>query len=494
MAHTAAPEQARSLAPPIIVTGALGLLAAGVVSGVSLRATTALVVLTTIAALVRPTYITWPKILAALIVVILFIPIRRFTVAGNLPFQLEPYRILVMAIVAAWLAALVADPRVRLRKTGLEGPVAVIVGAALISVAANPDRVTPLSSEVEKALMFFLSFLLVLYITTSVTRRLDSIDFLAKTLVAGGAVVALFSVIEARTGMNVFNHLDQIIPGLSLADASTPEAFNKFGSARLRVYGSAQHPIALSAAIVMLAPLSLYLAKRCGQKRWWLCAFLLVAACASTVSRTGIVMFVVVGLVFLWLRPRETRRLWPLLLLTPVVIHFALPGTLGAIKNSFFPAGGLLAEQRSSPGQTGSGRLADLGPALEEWKQQPLVGVGFGTRVIDPNVRGPKANILDNQWLGTLLETGAIGIFGWLWFFARAIRRFGNEAKRDESARGWLLASLAASIAAFAVGMFTYDAFSFIQVTFLLFIFVGLGSALMAERPTPLAVRETRAA
>ena len=42
--------------------------------------------------------------------------------------------------------------------------------------------------------------------------------------------------------------------------------------------------------------------------------------------------------------------------------------------------------------------------------------------------------------------------------------------------------------------MLTYDAFSFIQVTFLLFIFVGLGSALMAERPTPLAVRDRRAA
>jgi hypothetical protein len=40
--------------------------------------------------------------------------------------------------------------------------------------------------------------------------------------------------------------------------------------------------------------------------------------------------------------------------------------------------------------------------------------------------------------------------------------------------------------------MLTYDAFSFIQVTFLLFFFVGLGSALLAERPTPLAVREQR--
>jgi len=42
--------------------------------------------------------------------------------------------------------------------------------------------------------------------------------------------------------------------------------------------------------------------------------------------------------------------------------------------------------------------------------------------------------------------------------------------------------------------MFTYDAFAFIQVTFLLFIFVGLGSALLAERPTPLSTPDRRPA
>jgi len=184
--------------------------------------------------------------------------------------------------------------------------------------------------------------------------------------------------------------------------------------------------------------------------------------------------------------------MWPALIPALIVIKLVLPGTLGAIKNSFMPAGGLVAEQQSMPGASGSGRLADLGPALQEWKQTPLVGQGFGTRVVDANVRGPRANILDNEWLGTLLEIGALGFFGWLWFFARVVRRLGKEAKEDDSERGWLLVSIAASVAAFAVGMFTYDAFSFIQVTFLMFVLVGLGASLSAERPTPLAVRAAR--
>jgi O-antigen ligase len=252
----------------------------------------------------------------------------------------------------------------------------------------------------------------------------------------------------------------------------------------------------------MIVPLAFYLARRYRQRRWMLCALLLLAASAATVSRTGVIMLAVAGLVFLWLRPRETRRLWPVLLLAPIAIHFALPGTLGAIKNSFFPAGGLIAEHKAQAGTGGSGRLADLGPGIDQWKQRPLLGDGFGTRVVDSTIissPGPKTSgldpnvqILDNQWLGLLIETGVVGFFGWLWFFARVLRRLGAEAKRDESDRGWLLASLTAGIAAYAVGMLTYDAFAFIQVTFLMFIFVGLGAALLAERPTPLAVRAAR--
>ena len=448
-----------------------------------------MLVLVTIVALTRPVFVTWPRLISALILIILFVPIRRYALPASLPFQLEPYRIFVAFLVVAWGVSLLVDSRTRLRRTGLEGPIFLVVGATFLSLAANPSRVAQFSSEVDKKLMFFLSFVLVLYLTTSVVRRLDTIDYLTKTLVGGGAVVAFFAIVEARTGFNVFNHLARAIPILHPVSVVEPGGFVRFGAASLRVFGPAQHPIALSAALVMLTPLALYLARRTRQRRWIGCALLLAAGCASTVSRTGIMMFVVVVAVFLWLRPRETRRMWPAVLPLLVAIHFVLPGTLGSIRHSFFPAGGLLAEQKAKPGESGSGRLADLGPALHEWSQKPLVGEGFATRVTDTDVPGGDANVLDDQWLGTLLETGVVGFFGWLWLFVRVVRRFGAEAKRDDSERGWLLASIAAGVAAYAVGMLTYDAFSFIQVTFLVFIFMGLGSALMAERPIPLAVK-----
>jgi O-antigen ligase len=474
----------------LLVAGSLGLLAVSTVSGVHTEFAVALVVVITLATVSQTFVVGWPHLIAALIAIILFVPIRRYALPGGLPFQLEPYRVFVALLVVGWAGSLLVDRRLRIRRTGFEGPLVVICASVLASVVANPGRVGDVGSIVDKRLMFFLSFLLVLYLTVSVVRRLDNIDYLMKVLVFGGGVVGFFAIIEARIGFNVFNQLHHVVPFLTLTEDTG--GFIRSGTAKLRVFASAQHPIALSAALVMLVPLAVYLARRYRQRRWLVCALALIAGSSSTVSRTGVIMGAVVAIVFLWLRPRETKRLWPALVLAPIVIHFALPGTLGAIKQSFLPAGGLIAEQKSQPGESGSGRIADLGPGIREWKEQPLFGQGFGTRVVDSSTIGSTANILDNQWLGTLLETGALGFFGWLWFFARVLRRFGAEAKRDESDRGWLLATLAAGVAAFAVGMITFDAFAFIQVTFLLFIFVGLGSALLAERPTPLAFQSSR--
>jgi O-antigen ligase len=170
-------------------------------------------------------------------------------------------------------------------------------------------------------------------------------------------------------------------------------------------------------------------------------------------------------------------RLWPWALPFLIVVHFAVPGTLGSLKTSFFPRGGLIAEQQSGAGTYGSNRLADVGPSLQEWKQSPYLGRGFGTRITqrgDPKWNSP---ILDNQWLSWLLETGIAGALALAWLFTRSIRRLGRAAMRDQGDDGWLLATLTASLAAFAVGMLTFDAFAFTQAVIVVFAILGLGGA-----------------
>jgi O-antigen ligase len=238
----------------------------------------------------------------------------------------------------------------------------------------------------------------------------------------------------------------------------------------------------------MLLPLALYLAqKERGGRRWlWLLAALvLMLGAQATISRTFAIMAIVIGIVYLLLRPRETIRFWPAIIPLLIVVHFALPNTLGILKRSLLPSGGvktLIAEQGGrdfNPDQ--HGRIAKIDPTLEKISPDPLFGVGYGTQVLEK----PQTNalILDDQWLGTLLESGLVGALGWLWLFALFVTRLGREARRDTSDRGSLLVAACAAIAAFAASMFLYDAFAFIQVTFLLFIMFGIGAVALAQRP-----------
>jgi hypothetical protein len=81
-----------------------------------------------------------------------------------------------------------------------------------------------------------------------------------------------------------------------------------------------------------------------------------------------------------------------------------------------------------------------------------------------------------------------VGLIGLLWLFCRAIRRLAHRARLEPGVDGWLPTCLAASLTAFAVGMFTFDAFAFIQVTFFAFIMLGF-SAVVTRGDGPLKPR-----
>lgn len=429
----------------------------------------------------------WHAMLGTVLLIILFVPIKRYTIAANLPFDLELYRVAVAAVIVLWTGALLADRRIRLRGTVLDGPLLLFGVAVLGSIVTNVDTITgrsldakraaafagvivpDLSSEVMKAALFLVSFYLVYYFIASTIRDPRAVDALVKVLVAGCTVVAVGGIVERRTGYNVFNHLP--VPFSSyLGD---PELDTR-GASRLRVYGSAQSPIALAALGVMVIPLAAYLAKKTRNLRWAVAGVVIGLGAAASVSRTSVTMLVTVGLVLLFLRKLNFRAVAIFALPALLVIHLAVPGAIGGLQSAFFPPGGLIAEQTQYKGRASGERV---GPQIRRIEQQPAFGVGYGTRI----TTGPLQNalVLDNQWLATAVDTGLVGFAAWIWFFARFIRRIGWEAKRDRSDRGFLLAAMTGSVTAFAVGMLTYDAFSFIQVTFVMYVIAALAATTM---------------
>ncbi len=469
----------------VFTLGTLGALLAVTALGASAGVQKPTIPVTVIAAALAVTFggrlLKWRNVFALLLVVILFIPIRHYTLSGSVGFQLEPYRLVVLVILLFWVTSLLIDRRVRLQRTGFEGPLTAIVVVTVASILVNTGRIHELGvqSIVTKKLTFFLSFIVIVYFIASVIRTRKDIDFVIRLIVIGGAILSFFALVEFNTGFNLFDHIGRVFPLLRVQETGFHSLEVRGGKAR--VYGSGQHPIAYGAFLLMLVPLAIYLARRTGTRLWWTAAALIVLGSLATVSRTGILMILVLIFMYARLFPAFTKRLWPLLVPALVIIHIALPGSLGTIKESFLPKGGLIKEQQGAKGTRGSGRVADLGPGLSQAMQTPLLGQGYGSRVVDI---GPLQNapILDDQWLETVLETGFLGVAVWLWLFVAFVRRMMRRAREDiDAPDAWLYAALGSSVASFAFGILFYDAFSFIQVTFFAFVLIALGAMLLQQ-------------
>ena len=179
-------------------------------------------------------------------------------------------------------AALLVDPKVHLRRTPLDGPVALIVAASLGSVAVNYGRVAPLASAVLKALIVFVSFIVAVLL--HLQRRDDRcrLYLVSQFIVSGVAVIAFFAIIEQRAGFNVFDHLGSVLPCPAIRRRR--RAPYRYGL--IRATGSADHPIALGVLFAMVFPLGLALAKS-RSPLWWAPTSLILIGLLVSRSRTG---------------------------------------------------------------------------------------------------------------------------------------------------------------------------------------------------------------
>ena len=99
------------------------------------------------------------------------------------------------------------------------------------------------------------------------------------------------SLVEWKTTTNFFGFYSRVMPFLHYVD----EGVAVERGTGIRARGSAQHPIALSAALVMLVPLAFYLYQRHRKLIWVAAAGLLTLGALSTGSRTGTTMLIAVS-------------------------------------------------------------------------------------------------------------------------------------------------------------------------------------------------------
>ena len=174
------------------------LLAATVVVGRGVEPVAALLIVLSALVAWHRWILSWQVLVCLVIASVLFVPVGRYSLAIKLPFGLEFYRLTVAMVLLLWVGSLLVDPKVRLRRTPLDGPVALIVAASLGSVAVNYGRVVPLASAVLKVVTLFLTFVILFYFISSVVRTTAGVVAVTTVHRVRRRRHRFFSIVEQR--------------------------------------------------------------------------------------------------------------------------------------------------------------------------------------------------------------------------------------------------------------------------------------------------------
>jgi O-antigen ligase len=198
---------------------------------------------------------------------------------------------------------------------------------------------------------------------------------------------------------------------------------------------------------------------------WWLCLMTVGIGAMVSLSRSAILGLVAAGLVLLptWPGKRQLQAIGAVIGFTALMRLF-VPGLIGTLFSLFNNLSGDPSIQH---------RTEDYARADDQIVVHPWLGKGFGTYL--PDKYGP----LDNQYLGTLVENGIIGLASLVLiliagaYAAVQIRRVAKDPILRDLAQ-----TLVASLAVIMMADATYDAFGFIMATGICFMLVGICGAL----------------
>jgi O-antigen ligase len=285
-----------------------------------------------------------------------------------------------------------------------------------------------------------------------------------QTLVAVVAAMAVIGFLQFRAGIDLTTYL-RSIPGLhENADLITIQARGAFR----RPSGTATHPIEFGCVIAMVLPFALHLARfnsARSRARRWLPVALISIGIPVAVSRSAILGAVVVGVViFLGLEPRLRPKALMAVAVFLTLIYATTPGLLGTLRGFFLASGSDV-------------RKDDYGPAFALIQKAPWFGHGPASFIANSDI----GNVLDNQYLGTLIEVGVIGLVVVLAYVLAAafLGRGARHRSSDPATRDLGQALAAASISA-AVTSYTFDSLAFRMFSGIIPLCLGIAGALWA--------------
>ena len=322
--------------------------------------------------------------------------------------------------------------------------------------AIDPDE----SSTAQLGVVLILSWSGALLVANDGIVTREGFETLIRRLIFAGGALATLGIIQFFTGQLWVDRIS--LPPL-LTYTQEIGGFTARGGFN-RPPGTAIHPIEFGAIITMILPLALNMALsdrlvRSALRRWYPVAAILFAVATSS-SRSALICAAisVIGVALAW-TPAARRAAVLVGVLFGPLVFLTVPGMLGTFAGMF--AG--ISNDGSALSRVGSYTLAG-----EFISRSPWFGRGYSTFL-------PKYRILDNQYLGLLIEIGFVGLAAFLALLLTAIvcARSSRSVATDATTQQ-LGQALAASIASGSVGLAFYDGLGFPTAAATLFLVVGL--------------------
>jgi O-antigen ligase len=470
-----APSRAIVLEPPtwraelIIIGTVLGLTAGALVSPLALPLAVGGVVFVLAALRFKP----------LLPLVVFFLPVTPFL---NWDFPIRDLSTLVRFSFFAGVLMYRATHNGEVLKWLLSGWLTRAILSYMAVAIASAVFLNPLTLDAQRELMRLASYVCFYYVITDWCQTQDNTRALLKVLMASTITVALFGLWQALTGG--YSALYDVLYPVQDEIAQIPAWEG-------RITSFLEHYNGLAGYLNLVLPFCLAFATNGTDpvlrtlSRW--CLALAAIALLLTQSRGGLLAFVAILLVhvFLSARDRKTRIRQIALVLIVCVLAAALAGF-------FFQRLGEIDDF------TTVSRLAIWAGAFTVFARSPLLGTGFG------NLRALMGGILNlpdgwtgdahNLYLELLAETGIIGfvVSSILMFLALRIALRQLHKMENHFNKMTALAIVAAICGVLVHGIVDYLFHTTPQVAALFFLLLGLLSVQASADETTLSRRVSR--
>lgn len=398
-----------------------------------------------------------------LLIVLLFLVPQNYVLVGPLKSVGNPAILVGLAALCIWAASRSLNIIVPVQLHPVRWLLLAFTVAAMASYAAGlmRDLTTAEQASMSRVIFYHLALLGVALLAVDGLGSRDRITTLLQRVVLIGGVAAFIGILEFAFAGFDFREL-MLLPGLTTNVDLVFDNRSGFD----RIAAGASHPIEFSVVSAALVPLALHFVLHADTGRWRfsLALIAMLAAIPMTVSRSGI-LTLAVGLTVYAVALSHRGRFNALVLglVGVAVFRSMVPGLLGTVRSLF-------RDVSTDPSIAGRTEDYQAVPGLMEghwwW------GRGLGTFLPDVYF------FLDNQYLATLLNGGMVGLTALIALYvvglgvARGVRRHSvDPALRSEGQ------ALAATIASLAAAALVFDALSFRQSAFLLFLVIACAGA-----------------